>query len=80
MQRRLQFVVAPAHQHVADIAGDDSRQRFDVGPGEFGGFLSRAELEAALAGALMQQRQTIEIGVRAGAPAGEILGLGVDHR
>ena len=33
-----------------------------------------------MAGALMQQRQTIEIGVPARPPAGEILGLGVDHR
>ena len=43
-------------------------------------FLSRAKLQPTLAGALMQKRKAIEIGVRSGAPAGEIRGLGVDHR
>ena len=82
VQRRQQLIVAPAHQHVADVAGDGAGQGLDVGPGQFRlvRFLARAELQAALAGALVQQRQAVEVGVGAGAPAGEVLRLGVFHR
>ena len=38
------------------------------------------KLQSALAGALMQKRKAVEIGVGAGAPAGEIRGLGIHHR
>ncbi len=75
MQCRLQFVVAPAHQHVADIASDDAGQRLDIGPSEFFRFLARTKLQPTLSDALMQKCQAIEIGVCTGAPAGEVFGL-----
>jgi hypothetical protein len=80
MQRRQELVVAPAHQHVADIAGDDAGQRGNVGPGDVGRVFPGTELQPALAGPLMQQRQAVEIGMGARAPAGEIRGLGIHHR
>jgi hypothetical protein len=80
MQGRLQLVVAPAHQHVADVAGDDAGQGLDVGPRELGRLFSRTQLQPALTGTLVQQRETVEVGMGARAPAAEIFGLGVDHR
>ncbi len=35
VQGRQKLIVAPAHQHMADIAGDNAGQRLDVRPGQF---------------------------------------------
>lgn len=68
MEVRRQLVVAPAHQHIADIAGDHLLARLNAGPLLAFAVFTGTNLQAALAGALEQQRQTVKIGVRAGPP------------
>ena len=68
MEVRRQLVVAPAHQHIADIAGDHLLPRLNAGPLLAFAVFTGTNLQAALAGALEQQRQTVKIGVRAGPP------------
>ena len=70
---RRQLIIAPAHQHVADIAGDDICSRFDAGPFLRLHFLARADLQSALSLLLKQQRQAIEVGMRTGAPQIELV-------
>ena len=78
--RRMGAQCVVGFEHVADIASDDARQGLDVGPGKLGMLFARTKLQPALAAALMQKRETVEIGMRAGTPAGEIRQLGIDHR
>ena len=68
MEVRRQLVVAPAHQHIADIAGDHLLPRLNAGPLLAFAVFTGTNLQAALAGALEQQRQAVKIGVRAGPP------------
>ncbi len=67
MEVRRQLVVAPAHQHIADITGDHLA-RLNAGPLLAFTVFTGTNLQAAPAGALEQQRQTVKIGVRAGPP------------
>ena len=52
MEVRRQLVVAPAHQHIADIAGDHLLPRLNAGPLLAFAVFTGTNLQAALAGAL----------------------------
>jgi hypothetical protein len=68
-----QLVVAPAHQHVADIAGDDAIHGLHGRPLLGIGLLAGQHLQPALAGALEQQRQAVEVRMCACAPQADFV-------
>ncbi len=66
------MIIAPAHQHVADVAGDHAITGHHSAPdpvvaGTFG-VLPRADLQPALTFLLEHHAQAVEVGMRTSAP------------
>lgn len=72
MEGRLEAVIGPGHEQIADITDDLAGRGIDLGPGiadgeRRGGLAAGADLETALAGALEEQRDEVPVDVGARA-------------